>query len=186
MAAANGELLGLSVAGAGDIDGDGFADLIIGAPFADTIGGTEWRDPYMVFGGTSISAISTMTTLLRRRAHRSGPDLGLAKACSSMGSGPSETTGADFRPGRRGRQWRWLCRCHPRRALCRSQRRRQRRRRGLSHLRPQPGASAGETSILHASTVWGPQGSTAWRGATRPVSRSFGRATSMATASTMC
>ncbi|MCA3284844.1 MAG: FG-GAP repeat protein, partial [Roseomonas sp.] len=46
---------GFSVASAGDVNGDGFADLIIGAPFGDGAGNLKDRagDSYVVFGKAS-------------------------------------------------------------------------------------------------------------------------------------
>jgi hypothetical protein len=46
---------GYSVASAGDINGDGFADLIIGAPFGDAAGNAKFNagDSYVVFGKAS-------------------------------------------------------------------------------------------------------------------------------------
>jgi hypothetical protein len=41
---------GLSVSGAGDVNGDGFADLIIGAPNADSGGASRAGESYVVFG----------------------------------------------------------------------------------------------------------------------------------------
>ena len=43
---------GRSVSSAGDINGDGFDDVIVGAPFAST-NGTQSGSSYVVFGKTS-------------------------------------------------------------------------------------------------------------------------------------
>jgi len=47
-----GEKLGISVAGAGDVDGDGFADLIVGAPFAGPNGLTDAGSAFVFSGAT--------------------------------------------------------------------------------------------------------------------------------------
>jgi hypothetical protein len=52
----NGDFSGRSVSSAGDINGDGLADLIIGAPYADPNGWTS-GSTYVVFGKTDTSAI---------------------------------------------------------------------------------------------------------------------------------
>ena len=62
LGAANGDNAGFSASGAGDVNGDGFADLIIGAPFAHE-GGSERGAAYVVFGkaggfGASLSLSS--------------------------------------------------------------------------------------------------------------------------------
>ena len=44
---------GSSVAGAGDVNGDGFADIIIGAPNADPGGDYAAGESYLVFGTAS-------------------------------------------------------------------------------------------------------------------------------------
>ncbi len=52
---ANGDQSGRSVSGAGDINGDGFTDLLIGAPFADPYLGGEEGASYIVFGGANLA-----------------------------------------------------------------------------------------------------------------------------------
>src|SRR6266542_6329451 len=44
---------GRSVAGAGDVNGDGFADFIVGAHFTNA-GGTSRGEAYVVFGGPNL------------------------------------------------------------------------------------------------------------------------------------
>lgn len=50
-----GDGAGVSVAGAGDVNGDGANDLIIGAPFGDD-GGTNAGEAYVIYGGSTIGA----------------------------------------------------------------------------------------------------------------------------------
>jgi hypothetical protein len=49
-----GDGLGWSVA-VGDVDGDSFGDLVIGAPLADPAGGTDAGEVYVIYGGDSLS-----------------------------------------------------------------------------------------------------------------------------------
>ncbi|HJZ34030.1 MAG TPA: hypothetical protein VKF35_23130 [Hyphomicrobiaceae bacterium] len=51
--AAVGDQAGYSVASAGDFNGDGFGDLIIGAPGADPDGNTDAGSAYVIFGKAS-------------------------------------------------------------------------------------------------------------------------------------
>lgn len=53
--AASGDRAGGSVSGAGDVNGDGFADVIVGAAGADE-GGTDRGAAYVVFGGGNLGA----------------------------------------------------------------------------------------------------------------------------------
>ncbi len=48
------DLSGRSVSNAGDINGDGFDDLIIGAPSADPNGNGSAGETYVVFGGANV------------------------------------------------------------------------------------------------------------------------------------
>jgi len=50
---AAGDQLGSSVSGAGDVNGDGFADLSIGAPYADPNGLDKAGQSYVVFGSNN-------------------------------------------------------------------------------------------------------------------------------------
>ena len=46
------DLAGASVAAAGDVNGDGRADVLVGAPLADPLGRRDAGSAYVVFGGT--------------------------------------------------------------------------------------------------------------------------------------
>ena len=50
---ATDDLAGYSVASAGDINGDGFADVIVSAPFNNNAGGTDAGAAYVLFGAAS-------------------------------------------------------------------------------------------------------------------------------------
>jgi Ca2+-binding RTX toxin-like protein len=51
--AAVGDELGYSVSSAGDFNGDGYGDLIVGAPYADPDGRTDAGSAYVIFGKAS-------------------------------------------------------------------------------------------------------------------------------------
>ena len=65
---------GFDVASAGDIDGDGFDDLIIGAPFADPDGKIDAGASYVLFGGGTgteiIAPVNRSGTAGADRVHR--------------------------------------------------------------------------------------------------------------------
>lgn len=52
-----GDRAGYSVAGAGDVNGDGLADMIVGASFANYDGISRVGDAYVVFGRTSTTPV---------------------------------------------------------------------------------------------------------------------------------
>ena len=49
-----GDISGRSVSNAGDVNGDGIDDLIIGAPYADPNGNNRAGESYVVFGGSDV------------------------------------------------------------------------------------------------------------------------------------
>ena len=68
--AAVGDFTGDSVAGPGDVNGDGRSDVLVGAPAADSNGHVDSGSAYVVFGKASAS-----TVVLRAGADKTGPKL---------------------------------------------------------------------------------------------------------------
>ena len=58
---AAGDHAGWSVSSAGDVNGDGFDDLIVGAPYGDD-GGTDAGEAYVMFGGAFGASAAPVTT----------------------------------------------------------------------------------------------------------------------------
>lgn len=56
-----GDVSGLSVSGAGDVNGDGYADLLVGARDADPNGASRSGRSYVVFGGAVESPVSLVS-----------------------------------------------------------------------------------------------------------------------------
>jgi hypothetical protein len=52
-----GDQSGRSISGAGDVNGDGFSDFIVGAPFSDSTSGSQSGRSYVVFGKSTTDAI---------------------------------------------------------------------------------------------------------------------------------
>ena len=65
-----GDQSGYSVSGAGDVNGDGFADIIIGAHTADPGGLSNAGESYVVLGGTSFGAAIALSTLVGTNGFR--------------------------------------------------------------------------------------------------------------------
>ena len=59
---AYGDSLGISVASAGDVDGDGFDDILFGA-YGSDYGGTDAGEAYLVFGSASVGSGGTCQRL---------------------------------------------------------------------------------------------------------------------------
>ena len=76
--AASGDRLGTSVALAGDLNGDGAADILVGAPGADNNGRVDSGSVYVVFGGAGLAAVD-LTALGASGARIDGaaPDQGV-------------------------------------------------------------------------------------------------------------
>lgn len=55
-----GDWFGLSVSAAGDVNGDGYADIIVGAPRND-VGGTDAGRAYVYHGGSSMDNVADVT-----------------------------------------------------------------------------------------------------------------------------
>ena len=82
------DLAGFSVAGAGDVDGDGIPDMLIGAPMNDS-GGSDWGAAFIVLGGTPVSG--SLTTADATYAGESSSQTGSAVA----GAGDVDGDGFD-------------------------------------------------------------------------------------------
>lgn len=109
-----------SVSGAGDFNGDGFADLIVGAPFADA-NGEDAGTSFVVFGASNIASADDRARLQTRdcvelRSIQATPSALLAMAATTirvmLGCG---SVTAMPQPMHRGSPNRWLpCTGRPR------------------------------------------------------------------------
>ncbi|SIO26764.1 FG-GAP repeat-containing protein [Singulisphaera sp. GP187] len=62
-ASGTSDTLGIALSGAGDVNGDGIADLILGGSTADPAGRTDAGQAYVLFGRSSFPAIVNLATL---------------------------------------------------------------------------------------------------------------------------
>ncbi len=80
---------GFSVSSAGDVNGDGFDDMIIGAPLSDgaTIPRTDSGASYLVFGGPALPAVLSLASLGTRGVKIIGADVGdqMGRSVSNAG-----------------------------------------------------------------------------------------------------
>ena len=77
---------GLSVSGAGDVNGDGLADLIVGAPSADPGGASNVGQSYVVFGKADAASVD-LGALGARGFHIDGVDVNDFSGRSVSGAG---------------------------------------------------------------------------------------------------
>jgi glycosylphosphatidylinositol phospholipase D len=61
---ANGDGFGRSVAGVGDVDGDGFDDLLVGARYADRLGAEGGGEAFVIFGRETFGAELDLASLI--------------------------------------------------------------------------------------------------------------------------
>ncbi|MGB0440481.1 MAG: hypothetical protein ACPGFC_10315, partial [Paracoccaceae bacterium] len=73
------DILGVSASAAGDVNGDGFDDILLGAPFGDN-GGSKAGEAYLIFGGDALVDIDLQTlsptSFMTIEGDRAGDNLG--------------------------------------------------------------------------------------------------------------
>src|SRR5687767_2972821 len=86
---------GRSIAGAGDLDDDGFADMIIGAPEADPGGDAGAGESYIVFGKASWAASVDLAALGADGVRLDGINPGDHSGISVSGAGDVNDDGIE-------------------------------------------------------------------------------------------
>lgn len=83
---ASNDAFGFSVAPAGDVNGDGYADVVVGAPFYDSLAGTDSGAAWVYYGSaTGIQASSPAPTAMVLNGINSYPDQNFGSAVATAG-----------------------------------------------------------------------------------------------------
>ncbi len=92
-----GDLLGRSVAAAGDVNGDGLDDFIVGAPGAGALSNTKAAagESYIIFGSTTLPSTLNLAGLGSNGLVLFGSDAGDASGTSVSGAGDINGDGFD-------------------------------------------------------------------------------------------
>ena len=100
-----GDNSGQSVSAAGDVNGDGLADLLVGAPLSDPASGVDAGRSYVIFGSTTGAFSQTAVDQVATSSHHTLTSLGNQTLVGSSGDDTlisSATTGADVLYGGAG------------------------------------------------------------------------------------
>ena len=82
-----GDFSGWSVGGAGDVNGDGYDDVIVGAPYASPNGSYQAGESYVVYGsiGMSASSVPVSYSTSRLTSHKAYYDDALVQDKTASG-----------------------------------------------------------------------------------------------------